>query len=271
MNLSRLRHITQTVTFIVSNLGFAPALKTIVSNLGSVPVLKTGLICPYFYCYGCPLASSGCPIGTLQNYLKNARIGLFPMFPFYLLGTLGVYGTIFGRAFCGWACPFGAFQDLMRGPQKRKLRPFKYSKFAMLLIVMILAWVTVDTFFCKFCPAGSLFAAIPTPFFFPTLGVGFFFYVHMATLLLTILLVFLFSRFWCRYLCPVATIGLLNKLSVLTVSLDSTKCTECQRCLNVCPMGLDKLSDIGSSSDCTLCGKCVEACKTDALKMNVRK
>ena len=252
MNLSRLRHITQTIAFMISNLGF-------------VPVLKTGLICPYFYCYGCPLASSGCPIGTLQHFV------ILPAFPLYLLGTLGVYGTIFGRAFCGWACPFGAFQDLIRGPGKRKLRPFTYSKFAMLLIVMILAWVTVDTFFCKLCPAGSLFAAIPAPFFFPSLRVGFFYYVHMATLILTILLVFLFSRFWCRYLCPVATIGLFNKVSVLTVSLDSTKCTECLRCLDVCPMGLDKLSDIGSSSDCILCGKCVEACPTDALKMRVRK
>ena len=252
MNLSRLRHITRTVTFVVSNLGFAPAL-------------KTGLICPYFYCYGCPLASSGCPIGTLQHFV------ILQAFPLYLLGTLGLYCTIFGRAFCGWACPFGAFQDLMRGPGKRKLRSFKYSKFAMLLIVMVLAWVTVDTFFCKLCPAGSLFAAIPTPFFFPTLGVGFFFYVHMATLLLTILLVLLFARFWCRYLCPLGTIGVFNKLSVLTVSLDSEKCTDCLRCLDACPMGLDKLSDVGSSSDCILCGKCVEACKTDALKMNVRK
>ena len=258
MNLSRLRHITQTIAFMVSNLGFIPAL-------------KTGLVCPYLYCYGCPLASAGCPIGTLQNFI------VLSLFPFYLLGTLGVYGTIFGRAFCGWACPFGALQDLLggfgkrKGKQSRKLRPFTYSKFAMLLIVVFLAWITLDTFFCKFCPAGSLFAAIPTPFFEPSLGVGFFFYVHMTTLILTVLLVLLFSRFWCRYLCPLGTIGIFNKLSVLTVSLDSTKCTECLRCLAVCPMGLDKLSDIGSSSDCILCGRCVDACPTDALKMHVRK
>jgi len=254
MNLSRLRHITQTITFFVSNLGFIPAL-------------KTGLVCPYLYCYGCPLASAGCPIGTLQNFIALS------LFPFYLLGTLGVYGTIFGRAFCGWACPFGALQDVLAvfKKGKRKLRPFTYSKFAMLLIVMILAWVTLDTFFCKFCPAGSLFAAIPAPFFYPSLKLGFFFYVHMATLILTILLVLLFARFWCRYLCPVAPIGVFNKLSVLTISLDFTKCEECLGCLDVCPMGIDKLSDIGSSSDCILCGKCVEACQTDALKMNVRR
>jgi len=254
MNLSRLRHITQIITFIVSNLGFTS-------------LLKTGLIYPFFYCYGCPLASAGCPIGTLQHFV------IIPAIPFYLLGTLGVYGTVFGRAFCGWACPFGALQDMVGtfGKRKRKLRPFTYSKFAMLLIVIVLAWITMDTFFCKLCPAGSLFAALPAPFFLPSLRLGFFFYVHIATLLLTILLVLLFSRFWCRYLCPVATIGVFNKLSFLTISLDPTKCTECSRCLNVCPMGIDKLSDIGSSSDCILCGKCVEACQTNALRMHVRK
>jgi len=254
MNLSRLRHMTQTITFLVSNLGFIPAL-------------KTGFICPFFYCYGCPLASTACPIGTLQRFL------ILPAIPFYLLGTLGLYGTVFGRAFCGWACPFGALQDVLAvfKKGKRKLRPFTYSKFTMLLIVIVLAWVTLDTFFCKFCPAGSLFAAIPALFFYPSLRLGVFFYVHIVTLVLTILLVLLFARFWCRYLCPMAPIGIFNKLSVLTISLNPEKCEECLGCLDVCPMGINKLSDIGSSSDCTLCGKCVEACQTDALKMSVRK
>jgi len=254
MDLSRLRHVTQMVTFIISNLGFVPAL-------------KTGLLYPFLYCYGCPLASAGCPIGVLQHFV------ILPAIPFYLLGTLGVSGTIFGRAFCGWACPFGALQDVLAffNKGKRKLRPFTYSKFAMLLFVVVLAWVTVDTFFCKFCPAGSLFAAVPAPFFYPSLRLGVFFYVHIATLILTVVLVLLFSRFWCRYLCPVAPIGIFNRLSVITISFDSAKCTECLQCLDVCPMGLDKLSDIGYSSDCILCGKCVEACQTDALKVNVRR
>jgi ferredoxin-type protein NapH len=254
MNLSRLRHITQTITFVVSNLGFVPAL-------------KTGLICPYFYCYGCPLASTACPIGALQHFV------ILPAIPFYIIGTLGLYGTIFGRAFCGWACPFGALQDVLAvfKKGKRRLRPFAYSKFVMLLVVIVLAWVTLDTFFCKLCPAGSLFAAIPARFFYPSLRLSFIFHVHMATLISTILLVLFFSRFWCRYLCPVATIGVFNKLSVLTVSLNSAKCTECLGCLDVCPMGIDKLSDIGSSSDCILCGKCVEVCQPGALKIGARR
>ena len=254
MKLSQLRYATQIFSFIISNLGFSA-------------ILKTGCIYPFFYCYGCPLAFSACPIGTLQHFVILAKL------PLLLLGSLGVYGTIFGRAFCGCACPFGSFQDILGSirRKKHKLRSFTYSKFFMLILVIVLAWLTLDTFFCKFCPAGSLFAAILAPIFYPSLRLGVFFYVHLITLIVTVVLVLLFSRFWCRYLCPVAPIGVFNKLSILTVSLDSKKCENCLICLDACPMEINQLSNIGSSSDCILCGKCVEACQSDALKMSVRK
>lgn len=258
MHLTRLRHITQTIAFAISNLGIVPAL-------------KTGFCYPFLHCYGCPLASGACPIGTLQNFI------ILPLFPFYLIGMLGVYGTLFGRSFCGWACPFGAVQDVIGGLAKgrkisgRKLPPSSYVKFAMLLIVVVAAWITLDTLFCKFCPAGSLFAAIPAVFAYPSLQRGIFFYLHLATLIVTVVLVLLFSRFWCRYLCPFGTIGVFNRLSVLTISRNPAECTECLDCLEACPMGIAKLADIGSSSDCILCGRCIEACPRNALKMAVRK
>lgn len=253
MKLKHLRQKIQVISFFLSNLGVNQAL-------------KTGGIYPFLYCYGCPFAYLGCPIGTLQNFL------ILPMCPFYLLGTLGVYGILFGRSFCGWACPFGAFQDLLGGlsKRKRKMRPFTYSKFFMLALVIGVAWLFMDTVFCKFCPAGSLFAAIPA-IFNPSLQLGFYFYVHVVTLALTIFLVLFFSRFWCRYLCPFAAIGIFNKLSIITVSLDSEKCVDCLKCLDACPMGLEKVKDIGLSSDCILCGRCVDVCPTDALKVRLRK
>jgi polyferredoxin len=229
--------------------------------------MKTGGIYPFLYCYGCPFAYLACPIGTLQNFVTRM------ICPFYLLGTLGVYGTVFGRAFCGWACPFGTFQDLLGvlSKKKKKIRSFTYSKFIVLGIVVGLAWVFVDTVFCKFCPAGSLFAALPAPIFYPSLSLGPYFYVHMITLVLTVASVWFFSRFWCRYLCPMGTIGVFNRLSILTVSRNPKKCTECIKCLEACPMVLEKLEDIGSSSDCILCGKCVDVCPTSALRIRARK
>jgi ferredoxin-type protein NapH len=248
--LSRIRQLSQSISFLIS-------------NLGVISILKTGFYYPFLYCYGCPFASAGCPLGTLQHFV------IIPAIPFYLIGTLGVYGTIFGRAFCGWACPFGGFQDLVGRFTKRKktTRPIPYMKYIMLLLVIIVAWVTLETFFCKFCPAGSLFAAIPAPFY-TSRSFGVYFYVHIATLIITILLVLIISRFWCRYLCPLATIGFFNRVSLLNISLDRHKCKECLDCLKVCPMGIEKLADIGASSDCILCGKCVETCKINALKIS---
>jgi ferredoxin-type protein NapH len=254
MNLERLRRATQTISFFISNLGASYAL-------------KTGGVYPFLYCYGCPLAVGACPIGALQNFT------ILRICPFYLLGILGVLGTIFGRAFCGWACPFGSFQDLLSvlTKKKRKLRPFTYSKFIMLVLVVGLAWFTLDTVFCKFCPAGSLFAALPAPFYYLEWEWTLYFTIHIVTLVITILLVLFFSRFWCRYLCPLGTIGIFNRISIVTISLDPTKCTNCLKCLDVCPMELKKVEDIGLSSDCIMCGRCVDVCSTNALKMRARR
>jgi polyferredoxin len=139
----------------------------------------------------------------------------------------------------------------------------------MLGLVLVLAWITIDTFFCKFCPAGSLFAAIPAVFFYEDLQLSVFFYVHLLTLALTLLAAIFISRFWCRYLCPYGVVGISNKVSLVTIER-SPKCDECKQCLNVCPMGIEDPKLIGRSSDCTLCGRCVEACGSKRLKFSTR-
>jgi len=252
MKLRLLRWATQASAFVVSNVGF---------NLA----LKTGCAYPYLYCYGCPLASAGCPIGSLQHFVT------LQLLPFYLIGMIGLYGLFFGRAFCGWACPFGTFHDLISTPAKRKAKTIPHMKFIMLGFVLVLAWVTSDTYFCKFCPSGSLFAAVPAPFFYEGLRLSAFFYVHMLTLALTVVLALVFSRFWCRYLCPYGTIGAFNRISLVTIHTTASKCDQCKKCLSVCPMGIQETSSIGRSTDCILCGRCVDACPSGVLKLSKRK
>ena len=144
MKLGRLRILTQAVSFILSNLNFT-----------LTPILRTGGVYPFLHCYACPFRIAGCPIGLVQNFVIIGQL------PFYLLGFIGVNGVLFGRAFCGWACPFGSFQDLLGSSNKTKKKalPLSYAKYVMLFIVIAVAWYTLDTVFCKFCPAGSLFAA----------------------------------------------------------------------------------------------------------------
>ena len=251
MKLGNLRLATQFLAIIIVNLGFTQTL-------------KTGALCPAFFCYGCPWAAFACPIGTLQNF---TAVG---MFPYYAIGTLGLFGLTLGRFWCGWICPFGTVQDLILRVSRRRdllnLPPVPWTKYLALIAIMVTAWLTADAFFCKLCPSGSLFAAIPHRFVSSEFDFGTFFYVHLITLAVAIILFVLVGRFWCRYLCPLGAIfGLFNNVSILKVKLDMTKCTECKQCLSNCPVNFKEIKDIGRSSDCIQCGKCISECPTNAI------
>jgi len=256
LKLGDTRKLTQIAAFVVSNVGF-------------FHILQTGFVCPFLYCHGCPFAAFGCPIGVIQNFITYGQ------FPLFTIGSLGVYGTLLGRAFCGWACPFGTLHDLLsysRGNKSLKIKPFWFTKFIVLFILLGAAWYAMDTVFCKWCPSGSLFGSIP--FYMQNLGisVGGPFYIHMFTLALTVVLALLISRFWCRYLCPMGAIaGAFNKVSMVNISLDEKRCKKCSVCLEACGMGITKLEDIGVSTDCILCGRCIEACPEKALHFTAKK
>jgi len=242
----------------------------IVHNLGFTFSLKTGIVSPVLYCYACPLASFACPMGTLQHFCAMRQL------PFYVIGSLGLWLTAAGRSFCGCVCPFGSLHDVMDSLRSRcgkmtipRLKARPVIKYVMLLVVLILAWYTVDTFYCKFCPSASLFASIPYFFLNPLSGIPFYFVIHMLTLGAVIVLAFFFGRFWCRYLCPTGAVnGVFNRFSILKITRNETRCTECKNCLEKCPMGVDRLTDIGRSSDCILCGRCIDACSTQALRFS---
>jgi len=240
----------------------------LVSNLGFIRILKTGFVCPFLYCYGCPFATFGCPIGIIQNFIINGQ------FPLFTIGFLGVYGTLFGRAFCGWACPFGALHDMLSPTHRRgeiKTRNLWFFKYTVLFFTIALAWFALDTVFCKFCPSGSLFASIPFLILYPKTEVGAPFYIHMFTLVLTIVLALVISRFWCRYLCPLGAIaGAFNKVGILTIDWNEAKCKKCKTCLDTCVMGITEMEEVGSSTDCILCGRCVEACPEKALSFKIK-
>jgi len=252
--MGRLRWSTQLIALVLVNLGL-------------VGILETGVVCPFFYCHGCPAAAFGCPIGVLQT---QAALGPFP---FYVLGSLGLFGLAAGRFWCGWGCPFGTVQDLVVWLRRRRdfvsLPPFAWTRLLVLVGTLVAAWIAIDTLFCKVCPAGSLFGAIPHRFVSPQLSFGTFFYVHIITLVVSLVAFFLIGRFWCRYLCPLGgVLGLFNRVSILKLKLDMDKCTDCGKCLTICPTNIEKVGDIGGSSDCIRCGKCIDACPTDAIRIS---
>lgn len=234
---------------------------------------------PGLNCYSCPAAHFACPIGALQVTGGARQFG----FGFYAAGIILAFGVVFGRAVCGYLCPFGLFQELLhlipvpKIKLKGKWAYLRYLKYAVLvLMVLLLPAITVDatdlgkTWFCEYiCPAGTLEAGIALLLTNPLLAeaIGTLFWVKAAILAAMIAACLFLYRAFCRVLCPLGAIyGLLNKVSLYHLEVNKDKCTDCGNCASACKMDLDPSKQL-RSTECILCGRCTKACSAGALKM----
>jgi polyferredoxin len=215
--------------------------------------------CPILNCYACPLAVTSCPIGTIQHFLVVGRI------PFYTIGILGITGTLFGRMTCGWICPFGFLQErLYRIPAKKIRVSENYSifRFIVLSLMIIVPLITLDTWFCKLCPVGTLEAGIPLILLKENLRtmVGTFFYVKIVVLIIFIYLMIVVKNPFCRFVCPLGAIfSLFNPFSRAKLEVDD-KCIKCGECKESCPMDIDIHLNPNSMS-CIRCLECTKSCE----------
>jgi len=245
------------------------------------------VICsPGLNCYSCPAATTYCPLGSLQQLLGGIRYSLQSgqyYIGTFVVGWMGILGATFGRFICGWACPFGLFQELLHKiPSKKYSIPkaFNWGKYLFLLFfVIILPLVIVDQFglgapwFCKYiCPAGTLEAGIPMVLLIPdlrsTLGV---LYVNKIIILTGFIIWSVFaSRPFCRTTCPLgAFYAFFNRFSLIQLQLDEDTCTNCKACHKVCPVEI-RFNETPGSSECINCMKCAsDACTFDAIHLAI--
>jgi len=77
-----------------------------------------------------------------------------------------------------------------------------------------------------------------------------------------------FTRFWCRGICPLgALLGVFSRFAIFGLAKDDKECNACNRCLLSC-QGADN-PDVGSKwrqAECHLCLNCQAACPEGALK-----
>ena len=255
-------------------------LGLILTNLGIILNFKIGIVYPYLYCYACPLSYLGCPFGVLQN------MAIMRVIPFLTLGLLGALYTVLGRFFCGWICPIGlltrTFETARRWIYKKsgksqrtpKLpKKYSYTKYGILVGSLIIAFLLGDTYFCKYCIAGFVTAGIPYRLklhqsLIAGLTLEHPFTLHIAIFVLIAIVSIAYNgKTWCRYICPIGALaGTFNNVSMLKLSYDPSKCTNCLLCLNACPMSLDPRNlDSLHQTDCIRCGNCIDACPTKAL------
>lgn len=227
-----------------------------------------GICVPGLNCYSCPGAIGSCPLGSLQMAISRIPNKL----PFYLIGTLFIFGGFLGRLICGFFCPFGFFQELLykiptpKIKKNKVTRKLSYLKYILLLLfIVILPMVLQSPSFCKYiCPAGTLEAGIPFVIFgnqFDNI-IGFLFNWKLTLLILVVIFSIFHYRIFCKFICPLGAIySLFNKYAIFGIKVDDNKCIHCDKCVKVCKMDIKVVND----HECINCGECIRHCPTDAI------
>ena len=180
-----------------------------------------------------------------------------------------------------------------------------YGRFFFFLIPFILfpmffidpALGTKGPWFCKLCPSGTLFAAIPQFLinsfprdWFPPFGLAAnssfipygmssyqdirsmgqaMFGLKISMLILLIWVLTHSKRAFCKFACPIGFIySGFNYFSAVRVVVDKEICKteKCNICWKICPMDI-KLYNKGATSHCIECLECVARCPHKAAKL----
>ncbi len=197
------------------------------SRRGLLLVSLTSMVVLGFAWHGCV-----CPVGSVQNVAlalgdSGYSIGwiLAAVFALPLLAAL-----LFGRVFCGGACPLGALQELVM------IRPMRVNK-TLDAALGILPWVVLSVATVLAATGAGFVVCQRDPFVTIFRLGGTTRQVVMAAAMVA-LSVFV-ARPYCRWLCPYGVLlGLASKLGWrhLTISPDGS-CVSCRLCEDSCPLG----------------------------------
>lgn len=267
---------------------------------------KIALVLPTLSCYYLDNRVASCYIRSLQEALtagwKSGYANLIIPTLFLL-----VLGLLFGRAWCSWVCPLGLIQDLFilirkylkigyyNLSEKLKLTSSFVKWSVVIVLVSLSLGIGIPTFFmkayqydliypfCQICPDRQISPLLIGKFkqvlvvddisditrVMSYLAIGTFFFFLLTTSFI--------RRMWCR-LCPMgALLGLLSKVSFLSLRKEVKRCTKCGICERSCPMQVkevyeEKEKERIAPNDCILCFRCVEMCpEEDALKASFFK
>ncbi len=210
--------------------------------------------CPFIVPY---VSCQNCPVVTCHGRLFSIFWGFWLLLPLSVL--------VFGRAFCGWACPGGLANQLlgMAAPLKLRVRNavtrtmpyFQYFGLALALYVWLL-W-------------GQPREVVPIRVgeFFPSVALTFehanqIWLARTGIVLGLLSAGLLFAGAWCRFACP--TGGLLEALKRFSLFkvYKTESCNDCDKCRKICEMGTRP-----TESNCTNCCDCTSVCPQNAIKI----
>jgi ferredoxin len=212
-----------------------------------------------------------------------------------------ILNLLFGRVYCSTICPLGVFQDIITYLAK-KIRRKKRYKFAkahnvlryLFLVLPFIFLLFGSIFLINLLDPYSNFGRISSDLFRPVaIGINNLIslllekinvysippvdykYFNLATTLFPIAFLgfiiwisFYHGRLFCNTVCPVGTLlGLLSRISVFKIKINSLTCTKCGKCIAVCKANCINIKNTRVDfSRCVACYNCIKPCPEDAIK-----
>jgi len=247
---------------------------------------------------------------ALQFNIPEGKFSIFGMLfwpqDFFIFGTAMVtfivfivlFTQIFGRLFCGWACPQTIFMEMVfrkiewwiegNPNQQQTLNrlPWGTMKIAKKglkhILFLLLSFLIANTFLAYIIGTKGLFQIIKDPI---SQHVGGF----IALVFFTAAFYFVYAyvrEIVCTVICPYGRLqGVLLDKNSIVVAYDYHRgeprakgkhtepglgdCIDCTQCVTVCPTGIDIRN--GTQLECINCTACIDACNNVMKKINLPK
>jgi NAD-dependent dihydropyrimidine dehydrogenase PreA subunit len=177
-----------------------------------------------------------------------------------------VLAVIGNKLICGWACPFGALQELIYSiPLLKKLKiPFVLTNTirAGLFVMMPLFLFGIiggrkGTVIYHYINPFDLFSMD-----FEEVSV-------ILTITAALLGSFVIYRPFCQFICPFGFVSwIVERISIFRVRINKEKCIQCGACIKACPLEAAEGRVYGRKlpEDCFSCARCLNVCPVDAIE-----
>lgn len=189
----------------------------------------------------------------------------------------GFYILVGGRSYCSWVCPVNVVTDSSNWLRvKLKIKPSSQIKRSMRY------WILAMTILLSFATGTLAYEFVnPVSIVHRSLiyGFGLTGYIILIIFLYDLLIA---TRGWCSHLCPMgAFYGLIGKISLIRVRAENRDdCdSNCKDCFKICPepqvimpalRGKNKnIGPVIKSGDCTNCGRCIDICPESVFKFGI--